>query len=188
MSVSLLLKIKGKHVNSIAKDSAVSDALAALCNHKIGALVVLDESKHLCGILSERDIIQGLHHFKHDIMTHSVADLMTAPVETWAQDGAEWMAFTMPSSYTLESLPAPVDAGVVLTECEGRDVAVLGFSGRFHQSKSEKLGERLKSMVVKQGLTPTQGPILAVYDGPMTLPFKRRNEILLPVERVSLKK
>jgi DNA gyrase inhibitor GyrI len=73
-----------------------------------------------------------------------------------------------------------------LTECEGRDVAVLSFSGRFHQSKSEKLGERLKGMVVEQGLTPTQEPILAVYDGPMTLPFKRRNEILLPVERVSL--
>jgi len=48
------------------------------------------------------------------------------------------------------------------------------------------LGERLKGVVVEQGLTPTQGPILAVYDGPMTLPFKRRNEILLPVERVTL--
>ena len=111
---------------------------------------------------------------------------MTAPVETWAEDGDEWMAFTMPSSYTLESLPAPVDAGVVLTECKGRDVAVLSFSGRFHQSRSEKLGKRLKGMVVEQGLTPAQEPILAVYDGPMTLPFKRRNEMLLPVERVSL--
>jgi hypothetical protein len=111
---------------------------------------------------------------------------MTAPVETWTEGGGEWMAFTMPSSYTLESLPAPVDAGVVLTECKGRDVAVLSFSGRFHQSKSEKLGKRLKGMVVEQGLTPTQEPILAVYDGPMTLPFKRRNEMLLPVERVSL--
>jgi hypothetical protein len=37
-------------------------------------------------------------------------------------------------------------------------------------------------MVEQQGLSPTQEPILAVYDGPMTLPFKRRNEILLPVK------
>lgn len=111
---------------------------------------------------------------------------MTAPVETWAEEGREWMAFTMPSAYTLETLPLPVDGGVLLTECEGRDVAVLSFTGRFHQSKSQKLGERLKAMVVEQGLTPIQEPILAVYDGPMTLPFKRRNEMLLPVERVSI--
>lgn len=111
---------------------------------------------------------------------------MTAPVETWTEDGREWMAFTMPSAYTLETLPVPVDGGVFLTECEGRDVAVLRFSGRFHLSKSQRLGERLKAMAVEQGLTPTQEPILAVYDGPMTLPFKRRNEMLLPVERISM--
>jgi len=112
---------------------------------------------------------------------------MTAPVETWVEEGREWMAFTMPSAYTLDTLPLPVDGGVLLTECEGRDVAVLSFSGRFHQSKSQKLGQRLRSMVVEQGLRPTQEPILAVYDGPMTLPFKRRNEMLLPVERVSIR-
>jgi len=109
---------------------------------------------------------------------------MTAPVETWMEEDIGWMAFTMPSAYSLQALPAPIDGGVTLLECENRDVAVLSFSGRFHQSKSEKMGRRLTAMVEEQGLTPTQKPILAVYDGPRTLPFNRRNEILLPVKRV----
>ena len=107
---------------------------------------------------------------------------MTAPVETWNEAGSEWMAFTMPSAYSLEALPVPIDDGVFLYECEGRDVAVLSFTGRFPPRKTEKMAGRLKTMVEQQGLSPTQEPILAVYDGPMTLPFKRRNEILLPVK------
>ena len=114
--------------------------------------------------------------------TSQTSIAMTAPVETWNEDGSGWMAFTMPSAYSLESLPDPIDSGVFLLECEGRDVAVLSFTGRFPPSKTEKMGGRLKTMVEQQGLSPTQEPILAVYDGPMTLPFKRRNEILIPVE------
>ena len=114
--------------------------------------------------------------------TRRASIAMTAPVETWNEAGSEWMAFTMPSAYSLEELPVPIDDGVFLYECEGRDVAVLSFTGRFPPSKTKKMGGRLKAMVEQEGFSPTQEPILAVYDGPMTLPFKRRNEILLPVK------
>lgn len=110
-----------------------------------------------------------------------VSIAMTAPVQQWGGEGDGWMSFTMPSSFSLESLPEPMDAGVFLLACEERVVAVLSFSGRYHAKKSARLSETLQGLVVKEGLDAVAAPILAVYDGPMTLPFRRRNEILLPV-------
>ncbi|MBL6743938.1 MAG: heme-binding protein [Candidatus Poseidonia sp.] len=110
---------------------------------------------------------------------HSIA--MTAPVQQWGGEDDGWMSFTMPSSYTLTSLPEPMDKGVILFALEQRDVAVLSFSGRYHKKKCVRLNQHLHGLVEKAGLTAIAAPILAVYDGPMTLPFRRRNEILLPV-------
>ena len=107
---------------------------------------------------------------------------MTAPVQQWGEGEGGWMSFTMPSSFSLTSLPEPVDSGVLLLACKQRDVAVLPFSGRYHQKKCARLNERLHGLVREAGLIPVAEPILAVYDGPMTLPFRRRNEILLPVK------
>ena len=43
---------------------------------------------------------------------------------------------------------------------------------------------KLADMVESEGLTPSGPFVLAVYDNPgTTLPFMRRNEIHLPIER-----
>ncbi len=108
---------------------------------------------------------------------------MTAPVHMWEEEGEHWLAFTMPLALTLERLPSPIDSGVRLMDVPASDMATLSFSGRSNTKKVGRLSQQLTAMVTQAGLRVIGSPMLAVYDNPnTTLPFSRRNEILLPVQ------
>tara|TARA_B100001173_G_scaffold88433_2_gene76015 strand:+ start:744 stop:1265 length:522 start_codon:yes stop_codon:yes gene_type:complete len=109
---------------------------------------------------------------------------MTAPVQMWDTDGGSMMSFTMPFEHAIEDLPSPNDSEVEIAEVDEYVVAVLGFSGFSRTSKAKRLMAKLADMVESEGLTPSGPFVLAVYDNPgTTLPFMRRNEIHLPIER-----
>ena len=108
---------------------------------------------------------------------------MTAPVHMWNDDEGTIMAFTMPFEYSLEDLPSPDDKGVHLVKYSGCTMAALPFSGLSGPRRSERMKTKLSGLVLKNGLVPSGPFMLAVYDNPTsTLPFLRRNEILLPIE------
>jgi hypothetical protein len=60
----------------------------------------------------------------------SEAISMTAPVITDKKTGC--MAFTLPSSYTLESAPRPLNPEVTLALLPARTTAVSSFSGAWN--------------------------------------------------------
>ena len=108
---------------------------------------------------------------------------MTAPVHIWEEGGRTTMAFTMPSEYSMEDLPRPDDDGVHIVHEKGRKFGALAFSGLSGPRKSARLERRLKSSIEREGFTPSGPALLAIYDNPnTTLPFLRRNEILIPIE------
>lgn len=108
---------------------------------------------------------------------------MTAPVHIWNEGGGTNMAFIMPSGYSMSDLPRPNDEGVRLVNTEGRFFAVLTFSGLSGNRKANRLKKQLSEKVNEAGFKTSGAAILAVYDNPTsTLPFKRRNEILLPIQ------
>ncbi len=110
---------------------------------------------------------------------------MTAPV-TMAQssDGSWTMAFSMPSSYTMDTLPKPVDNRVKLVEIPQRTVAVFQFSGFFDNEDNRAEGREILQDWLKAHPTfkAVGSAFYAGYDPPFTLPFLRRNEVLLVVE------
>ena len=107
---------------------------------------------------------------------------MTAPV-MWDDNDTGWLAFTMPSAYALETLPAPHDGGVVLLEQEEKTVAVLSFSGRTTAGKTARLEQKLRKASAAEGLSAVGPAVLAVYENPWTtLPFMRRNELHLEIQ------
>lgn len=53
-TVRHVLSEKGRDVHHIRPDASVFDALKTMAEHRIGALVVLDDG-HLAGIITERD-------------------------------------------------------------------------------------------------------------------------------------
>ena len=104
---------------------------------------------------------------------------MTAPV-TMQKDASKWRVhFVMPSQYRLETLPTPNNPQVSLREVAAKKFAVVRFSGLVSEEKmAAKIADLQAWMQTKQ-LTPIGTPELARYNPPWTLPFLRRNEILI---------
>jgi hypothetical protein len=113
---------------------------------------------------------------------------MTAPVtvEPQASDtiagAARWrVQFVMPKEYRLDTLPRPDDPTVTLREVPGVRRAVLRFSGLAGEDKVSGLTTELRAWIGARRLTEVGAPQLARYDPPWTLPFLRRNEVMIEV-------
>ena len=93
--------------------------------------------------------------------------------------------FLMPSRYGLNELPLPDDPAIRLERVPRRLMAALRFSGRTPEQRVKTKMEELLAYLNGTRWRATEAPRLAQYDPPFALPFLRRNEILVPVERVS---
>lgn len=109
---------------------------------------------------------------------------MTAPVTQQQAGGTETgytVQFTMPQSFTLATLPAPLDARIRLREVPGQRYAVIRYSGLWTDANYNDHLQRLERAVAAAGV-PTRGaPVYARYDAPWVPWFLRRNEIWLQV-------
>ena len=82
MQISQLLRRKGPDVVTVAPGASVREALAMLADHGIGALVVSAGGGAVDGIVSERDVVRGLHESGPEVLDGPVSALMTAEVHT----------------------------------------------------------------------------------------------------------
>jgi hypothetical protein len=73
---------------------------------------------------------------------------------------------------------------VVLKEMPPRLMAAIKYSGTWSKKRYEKRKARLLSLIEKRGLRPLGEPIFGRYNPPFMPWFLRRNEVLIPVERV----
>lgn len=104
---------------------------------------------------------------------------MTTPV-AMAQLGENWLVhFVMPSKYTLNTLPKPINSAVNIREIPARKYAVLRFSGFTGAKKVDKKTAELLEWMADKGLHPSGQPELARYNPPITPPFLRRNEVMV---------
>ncbi|XP_073146456.1 heme-binding-like protein At3g10130, chloroplastic [Henckelia pumila] len=112
---------------------------------------------------------------------------MTTPVITKrAENQEKWtMSFVMPSKYGAD-LPLPKDSSVTIKEVPKKIIAVVAFSGFVTDEEVERRESTLRASLkrdsqfrVKEGVSVE----VAQYNPPFTLPFTRRNEISLEVER-----
>lgn len=107
---------------------------------------------------------------------------MTAPVNQYQSKGRFTVSFVMPSKYSMEDLPEPLDSNVVLREVPSNKFAVIRYSGSWSKKKYEAQKELLEEFIRNKGLEITGEAIFARYDPPFQLSFLRRNEVLIPVE------
>ena len=108
---------------------------------------------------------------------------MTAPV-TQTSAGNSWLIrFSMPASFTLETLPKPNDERILIKKLPGRQVAVLGFSGLWTEGNLTQHREELAGILKQKGLKPKGSATFAFYDPPWKPFFWRRNEILQEIEK-----
>lgn len=97
MRISDILRTKadGASVISISPSDTVTDLVAILAEHRIGAVIVLDGSD-VAGIVSERDVVRRLGEVGAAVLQAKVSELMTADVITCAPgDYVDAIAETM---------------------------------------------------------------------------------------------
>jgi hypothetical protein len=107
---------------------------------------------------------------------------MTAPVTMEAQNQQWRMHFVMPQGMTLVNLPKPIDASVQLREVPAQRMAAVRFSGLTTAASIERQTLLLKDWLGRNNLAYEDRPQLARYNDPFTLPWNRRNEILIPLK------
>ena len=104
---------------------------------------------------------------------------MTAPVSIQQTEDKWRVQFTMPSQYTLQTLPKPNNPNIEIVEVPAQTYSVIKFSGLAGTEKVAAKTKELQSWMQGQNLTITGKPELARYNPPWTLPFMRRNEIMI---------
>ena len=106
---------------------------------------------------------------------------MTAPVSQKSVQGKWSVSFTMPASYTMETLPTPDDSNIKLHQVLAHRVASVRYSGFWSEEKYLFNKETLEKWIKANSLTTAGEPVWARYNAPFTPWFMRRNEILIPI-------
>jgi len=107
---------------------------------------------------------------------------MTVPVTARQAEQEYVVSFTMPSGYSLETLPRPNNPAVSIDSVDAHLAAVVRFGGSFSGPRAAQAQGELESWIEKQGLVAVGEPTVAQYDPPWKPGFARRNEIMIGVE------
>jgi CBS domain-containing protein len=116
MRISGLLRDKGDFVATIAPAATVTEVLAGLAEHGVGALIVTEDAKRILGIVSERDIARALHRDGPAALDRPVTDVMTADVRTCGPDDTVDSLMALMTERRIRHVPVVVDgelAGIV---------------------------------------------------------------------------
>lgn len=110
---------------------------------------------------------------------------MTAPV-TRVEDGDDtWtVTFFMPDEWTMETLPEPNNPDVKIREVPGEMIATIRFAGRGSEKTHRRKQVELEAWMDEQGYRAVGAPRYAGYNAPFVPGPLRRNEVMIPVEKI----
>ena len=107
---------------------------------------------------------------------------MTAPVSRTGDDENGWVIrFFMPSKWTMATLPVPDDDRVHVVEVPAETMAVLRFTGDRGTAAVAAKSTELLNALRDNGIDVIGEPQAWFYDPPWTVPFRRRNEVVVSI-------
>ena len=108
---------------------------------------------------------------------------MTAPVMQEGGDNQWQIAFVMPDEYTMETLPKPNNDEVQIVEVPEKRFVAIRFSGLSSDENLKEHTTKLYSYIKENKLEALSAPFYAFYNPPWTLPFMRRNEVMIEIAK-----
>jgi len=112
---------------------------------------------------------------------------MTAPVQSVNTEQGWTISFVVPGKYTWDTVPQPTNPDVYLRQAApGKITAVIRFSGRWTEKNALKARNELYEKLEEANVSPISKPIIAAYNSPFSIPWFRRNEILVEVDTAPL--
>jgi DNA gyrase inhibitor GyrI len=108
---------------------------------------------------------------------------MTAPVQQQST-GKSWrMSFVMPSKYSMDSLPVPNNNRVRLKGILAKKFVVIEFSGTNSNENLTEHENQLMNYIEENQIKINDSPKYAFYNPPWSLPFLRRNEVMIEINQ-----
>ena len=108
---------------------------------------------------------------------------MTSPVQQQLAGKSWQISFVMPSKYNMDSLPVPNNNRVRLKKILTKKFVVIEFSGS--NSNENVIGHenQLMNFIEANQINIIGSPKYAFYNAPWTLPFLRRNEVMIEINQ-----
>jgi CBS domain-containing protein len=137
--ISALVERKGSAMHSVPPTISVFDAVSEMNRHRIGAILVLDDS-HLVGIFTERDVLKRVVGAGVDPRRARVADVMSTGVITITPEATIEDAMTIFTEKRCRHLPVV---------CEGRlrGVISIGDITRWMSDAHRTEAEHLRNYI-----------------------------------------
>lgn len=107
---------------------------------------------------------------------------MTTPILQAPAEGGWTMAFILPRKYTFSTAPKPLDKDVELQQVPVQTMAILRYTGSVDEERIQRKFRELRGWVQSIGWRSISEPLAASYDPPFTIPFLKRNEVLVRAE------
>ena len=119
-------------------------------------------------------------------MAEPVPEKIAMTIPVIAEDRGDkktWLIqFVMPKQYTLDTLPKPNNPQVKLLAMGSQKIAVIRFTGFVSDDKVQEKTTELMTWIKSRNELPLGNPRLARYNPPWSIPWMRRNEILIPIQ------
>ena len=107
----------------------------------------------------------------------------TAPVQQQST-GKSWrMSFVMPSKYSMDTLPVPNNNRVRLKGILAKKFVVIEFSGTNSNENVTVHENQLMNYIEENQIKINDSPKYAFYNPPWSLPFLRRNEVMIEINQ-----
>jgi len=135
MTVAAILKHKGHRVTTVDPSVTIAEVTTILTEHRIGAVLVVDDATHLLGIVSERDIVRALAANGAGGLTMTAGQLMTKAMQFAHPGTTESEAMAMMTEGRFRHLPV-VDHGDLVGLVSIGDVVKSLITQREHEVES----------------------------------------------------
>lgn len=109
MAVAHILRQKGAAVVTVGPGDSVQIIVDMLARHRIGAVVVVDPSGDIAGIVSERDVVRAMVGDAATVGSKTAGDIMTTRVRTCAPHDSEAELMQVMTESRIRHLPVVAD-------------------------------------------------------------------------------
>lgn len=144
MAVAHILKQKGSNVLTVKPTDSVQSIVDTLAKHRIGAVVVVNESSGIAGIVSERDVVRAMASNAVGVMSKTAADIMTAKVRTCSPTDTEADLMSLMTEHRIRHLP-------VLSEGKLAGMISIGDVVKLRMETMELEAEQMKTYIASAG-------------------------------------
>ncbi len=112
------------------------------------------------------------------VVSSAAQNYLTAPVTRSLEEDGRWTVnFMMPSQYSLETLPKPIDPDIRIFKTAPYRTISIRYNGNNNNKNIAKHEAKLMQYVKQHGLKVSANPEYAGYDAPWVPGPMKRNEV-----------